>query len=151
MKGLLRELLTRDPTLDALVGLLSYEARVLERMLFRLSECGMLVAAGEHRHIPRAVDEIEDIEDQLSQVEVVRALLVAGLAEQWGVPEDGLDLNRIIGFATDDVARRLESARDVILRLVGQIEEIKSASKELAETRHRSVDRSIRSHASVTG
>jgi hypothetical protein len=84
-----------------------------------------------------------DIEQQLAESDLVRALVVAGLSKQWGVPEASADLNAVITRATPGTAEHLENLRCTIERLVDEIAEIRRRSAGLAAARAKAVGRSL--------
>jgi hypothetical protein len=99
-----------SPTHEDLIGAMLNERRLLERLLFRHAEVGLLIAAGEHRFVVRAIDEAIEVEAELATVELGRAVIAAGLP---GGTNDGT-LTQIASGASPEVASR-------ILRLGGEL------------------------------
>ncbi len=133
--GYLTVLLDHAPSIEALTGVLAHQQRLLERLLFRLNEVALLLAAGEHRFLVRAVDEAEEIEQQLGEADMVRALVVQGLGERWGVPESEMTLEAIIQRAAEGPGRRLTDIKDEMRELVDQIEAVRRDGLTLAAMR----------------
>jgi hypothetical protein len=50
------------PTHQDLIAIMSNQRRLLEQLLFRHAEISMLIAAGEHRFVGRAIDEALEVE-----------------------------------------------------------------------------------------
>ena len=111
---------------DALLSVLSYERRLLEQLLFRTSELTMLIEAGEHRFVQRALEEVQEVEDELGAAEVLRAAVVETLVP--GEPDPTIDdvidhapesqRPALVGLARD--LRRLEAGIEE-QRRVGQV------------------------------
>jgi hypothetical protein len=64
---------------ETLVSVLAYERRLLEQLLFRHAELSLLIGAGEHRFVARAMDEVAAVEDELGATELIRAAVVDSL------------------------------------------------------------------------
>ncbi len=110
------------PDFGGLVSILNYERRLLEQILYRQAQATLLIAAGEHRFVPSAVDEVEAIAGELAATEVVRAAVVEVLA-------DGADteptIEDLLGVAPADVAVKLEDLRTAMSDLLGEIERLR--------------------------
>ncbi len=74
---------------ETLVSVLAYERRLLEQLLFRHAELALLIQAGEHRFVARALDEVASVEDELGATEVIRAAVVESLVPE--MPEPSID------------------------------------------------------------
>ncbi len=95
----------------ALVGLLNREARLLERLIFKLTETELLVAAGESRFMGLILDEVDDVSSDLGGIEVARSMLVADLADALGLDDD-VSLQELIAYAPSDTSPLLIELRD---------------------------------------
>lgn len=119
--------------LTALVGLLNEERRVVERLLFKLAECRMLVQAEEHRFVAMATDEVVDAEEQLGLIEAARAMLVADICELLGVRDDDATLGRLAESAPQHLRGPLEEHAIVLRRLLAEVaDQVRSGSDEFA-------------------
>ncbi|MDH4117537.1 MAG: hypothetical protein OEZ14_12870 [Acidimicrobiia bacterium] len=109
------------PTVDTasfhdLIAVLANERRTLEELLFRHAEISMLIAAGEHRFVGRAIDEALDVESRLAAGELMRAIAVA---EVYG---DDATLAQVLAAAPADAAEHLARLADDMARLVSEVE-----------------------------
>ena len=68
-----------EPTHESLIGVLSHEKRLLERLVYRQSLLTMLLEAGEQAFVARAIDELEYVESELAETEMVRAAVVQAI------------------------------------------------------------------------
>lgn len=130
--GYLTTLIDRAPTVETLGGVLQHQHRLLERLLFRMHEVALLLAAGEHRFIVRAIDEVTEIEQQLGEADMVRALVVNGLAERWGIPKEDLSLAAIVEQVSEESGRRLAELREGMMELVEEVALIRRHGHHLA-------------------
>ncbi|NND83582.1 MAG: hypothetical protein HKN46_00365 [Acidimicrobiia bacterium] len=73
--------LLREPAShEAFVGVLFDELDLLERLLFKSTELSLLVTHGALEHVTPAVEEVVRLEEELCEVEVVRAAIVDSLS-----------------------------------------------------------------------
>ena len=107
-----------SPTYYDLIGLLANERRLLERLLFRHAEISMLVAAGEHRFVGKAIDEAIEVEAELANCDLMRAMVTSALNE------DGQDvsMSELITASPDEFRPALESAFKEMKRLMVQVD-----------------------------
>ena len=107
-----------SPTYHDLIGLLANERRVLERLLFKHAEISMLIAAGEHRFLGRAIDEALEVESDLAACDLMRAVLITGLSEGM----DETDMTTLISKAPGEFEEPLEAIMKDMKRLVTQVD-----------------------------
>jgi hypothetical protein len=107
-----------SPNFHDLVGALTRERQVMERLLFRHAEISMLIAAGEHRFVGRALDEAMIAESELAETDLLRALLTVAI-------EPGLDdvgIETVIAAAPSDVRPNLETLARDMRRIMAQVD-----------------------------
>ena len=131
--------LIRNPGVESLLEVLHQERRVLERLMYRLSEANLLVEARQDRFLALASDDVGYIETQLGEVEILRAILVAGIATTRNVPESELSLREIIQRAQPEHAALLERELEALRDLTQDIDNVKhdisaASSERLAAT-----------------
>ena len=107
-----------SPTHYDLIGLLANERRILERLLFRHAEISMLIAAGEHRFVGRAVDEALEVEMELASCDLTRAVMICGLSER----HDDLTMSDLIAEAPDEFKTQLTELTDEMKRIMAQVD-----------------------------
>ena len=107
-----------SPTYHDLIGLLANERRLLEKLLFRHAEISMLVAAGEHRFVGKAIDEAIEVESELASCDLVRAMMTSALAKSG----EDLSMSELIAHAPDAIKPQLESAAKEMKRLMVQVD-----------------------------
>ncbi len=71
----------------ALADVLSAEVAVLEALHFRVVQAANLAAAGRHRFLAPAADEVLDAIDELAGLELARALVVSDAVAAWGLAD----------------------------------------------------------------
>jgi len=91
----------------ALVGVLSRELTMLERLAFKLTEAQLLVRADEFRFLGAMIDEIDAVEEDLGTFEVARAMLVADITLALGIRGGDLSLRELIPYAPTDLLDHL--------------------------------------------
>lgn len=121
------------PTVEKLLALIAGERKVLEQLLFRLTELELLLAGAEHRFIGKALDEIDHVENDLAMYELSRAIVVETLLPPNAAPT----ANSLLEICTDNP--QLSRMMDDLRRLVAAIEHSRERCKRLAGERAHSV------------
>lgn len=134
----MRERTTATPTVDDLIGAMTHQQRLLERLLFRHAEVAMLIAAGEHRFVPSAIDEALEVEEELGAVDLARAVT----AEALGM---GGTVGEIAMAAADGEARHLLRLSEEMARTLAQVNTYRARAAAWAG------DRATRLSASIAG
>lgn len=122
----------------ALVGLLNREVRLLERLVFKLTETELLTSAGEARFMGLILDEVDDVSTDLGGIEVARAMLVADLANALGVPED-VSLQELVAYAPADTAPMLNELRERMIAAAQDLEQVAAGGSETSQLQLRRV------------
>jgi hypothetical protein len=104
----------------ALVGLLNREARLLERLVFKLTETELLTAAGESRFMGLILDEVDDVTADLGGIEVARAMLVGDLCDALGLGDE-VPLKELIPYAPGDTATLLAELRERLINAANDL------------------------------
>lgn len=104
----------------------------MEQLLYRLTGARLLLEAGEHRFVTRAMDEVQVEVDRLRDVELVRACRVQDLAAMVGVPEEELSLDVLVERTDGPWPRVFDNLRTAFAELAEEIDTAVSANRELA-------------------
>lgn len=129
--------------MDELTRLLEHECQVLEQVRYRTCLALLLLRGDEARFLPRVSDEIHQAVDQLAEVELGRALAVARLAEQLGVPEDELTLTWLIAQTTASISSRLGDLQERLRAGLTDLQEQMSSGTAMASHELTSIRRSL--------
>lgn len=129
-----------EPGIETLLEVLRNERSILGRLNLQLSEAGFLVRASLDRFLVLAADDIGYLEAELGELEMLRAIIVAGLASGLGVPGRDLSLAEIITRVEpkyrDLLVRELELLRHLTREIARAKDSISSlAADRLAATR----------------
>lgn len=117
------------PTIDKLVALLNGERKVLEQLLFRITELELLLAGAEHRFVAKSLDEIDHAENDLAMYELSRAIVVETLLPP-NVPPTATSL---LDICADHP--QLIRALDDLKRLVAAIEHGRERCRRISQER----------------
>jgi hypothetical protein len=128
---------------DELIRLLEHACTRLDHVRYRTSVALLLLRGGETRFLPRAADEIHDAVDQLSHVELLRAAAVSALADELGVPDDQLTLERIITRAPAADASRLRALQERLRTSFTELQELIGSGTVVATSELESIRRSL--------
>jgi hypothetical protein len=133
------------PTHQDLIAIMSNQRRLLEQLLFRHAEISMLIAAGEHRFVGRAVDEALEVETELGAVELLRAMTTIGFAAgPAGGPAGGdVAISQIIAGAPADAAATLGRLADDMGRLIQEVGRYRAQAAAWAGERAEMVSRAV--------
>jgi len=127
--------LIEHPDIDSLLEVLRRERQILDLLEDRYWELGALIASERNRPLASAVKRVADAEHHLGTVEVLRALVVAGIAEVWEVPEHDLSLRAIIERSPQERAATLEDALASFRQTKLAIDRLKTSVAEMARER----------------
>lgn len=132
--------------IDELCDLLRRQAEAATQLERRLRALELVVAAGEQRFVPFALDEVETASEQLASLELTRVLalstaglpvdvsardLVSGVSD----PDAALRLYTVVSAletATDRLFEARERARNVVLRGAEGNQQRQMAANEFA-------------------
>lgn len=128
-----------SPTYYDLIGLLANERRLLERLLFRHAEISMLIAAGEHRFVGRAVDEALEVEAELASCDLTRAMMLVGLTPQG----DDMSMTELIDQAPAEFQAPLGDLTRDMKRIMTQVDRYRREAAAWAGERAEQVRQAI--------
>lgn len=129
--------------MDELLRLLELECRRLEAVRYRASVALLLLRGAETRFLPRAADEVHAAVDELSQVEVLRATVVARIADELGVSEDLLTLSALVRSAPAPTATTLRGLQERLRDTLTELQDIAGASTAFAVAELETIRRSL--------
>ncbi|MGF1666988.1 MAG: hypothetical protein ACFCVC_12040 [Acidimicrobiia bacterium] len=124
------------PTHQDLIAIMSNQRRLLEQLLFRHAEISMLIAAGEHRFVGRAIDEALEVEAELGAVELLRAMTTIGI-------DGDVPISKIIAGAPTDAAAILRRLADDMGRLLEEVARYRTQAATWAGERAEMVARAV--------
>lgn len=111
------------PELRRLVAVLEEERDLLERLLFKLVEARLVVAADERRFVSEAMREVETATETLRVSEARRSVALAELAAAVGTTPDALPFSRLASGAPEPYRTILTELRETFRRLAAEVEE----------------------------
>lgn len=120
-----------SPTYHDLIGMLANERRLLERLLFRHAEISMLIAAGEHRFVGKAIDEAIEAETELASCDLVRAMMTSALVEAG----HDLSMSELIAQAPNELQPQLQASAREMKRLMAQVDRYRTEASHWAGER----------------
>jgi hypothetical protein len=127
------------PSYQDLLAVMSNQRRLLEQLLFRHAEISMLIAAGEHRFVGRAIDEAFEVETDLGATELMRAMVAAALEPIQGDPS----LSELIASAPADIGHQLNKVATDMTRLISEVDRYRKQASEWAGDRATQVAQAV--------
>lgn len=118
--------------LAALAETLHGERRLLERLLFKLVEARLVLAADEARFLPFAMAEVEEVVERVRFGESYRRRAVKELAEAIEEDEERITLSFLASWAPDPYRTMFAEHRDQFMRLTTEIEQASVDNRRLA-------------------
>ena len=106
------------------------ERHLLELLLFKLDEEQLVLAAGRTRWLARATREVEMVLEELRQTELERAVEVARVADDFGLPE-GASLRQLADAAPEPWRGMLTEHREAFLTLTDEVSALTHTNREL--------------------
>jgi hypothetical protein len=113
-------------------SILDQEQSALRRLLYRMKVCTLHLAGGDARFLTRASDDLDEAQRALAGLELSRAVLVAELGAQLGIPEAECTLSTLSAHAPSHLQLAFEGFRNKAAGLVAEIEELSSMSQNVA-------------------
>lgn len=125
--------------MEALMDVLTRERLLAELLVFKLVELRQLLTAGEARFLPWAAEEVERATGALRRAELERAVVVSGLAEERGLPED-VRLGDLVTDVAEPWRTVLVEQADHLRALCTEAADLLTAAGRLAETGLKGID-----------
>lgn len=122
-----------DMSGESLADVLRHEVALLERLVLRLTECNLLLGAGEYRHLPSAIDEVHEVEQELSAAEMVRAIIVDRLVEAEGRQPAEPTLTTILARLPKATGEKIDRLHASLRRLTEEAGRLRALARHLAE------------------
>ncbi len=127
--------LIQQPGIDSLLEILNRERRLLVELEARLGEMAALIASERDLALVSAARQIAKLERQLGTNEVLRAVVVAGIADLWGEPEYDFSLRAIIQRSDPEQAIALRADLDELLEITRSVDSLRLSIVGLARER----------------
>ncbi|WAH99091.1 flagellar protein FlgN [Arthrobacter sp. MMS18-M83] len=121
-----------------LSALLWRERELLDLLTFKLEEEQLLLTAGKSRWLPHGTREVEQVLEHLSKAGLARAVEVAAVAEQWGLPAEA-SLGELASAAPD------EAWADVLSAHLNAMHQQTATIKELRDSNEQFLRAAVRS------
>jgi len=118
--------------LDALETTLDVERRLLESLLFKLTQAKLVLSSGDVRFVAPAMDEVSSVMDTIRDAEAKRAAAVGRVASEWGLPAHQLTLAYLSDHGPEDRRERFSAMRYEFMELTEEIERITRENERLA-------------------
>ncbi|MDF1595973.1 MAG: hypothetical protein P1T08_07745 [Acidimicrobiia bacterium] len=128
-------MLMLQPGVEPLLEILRRERDILESLLARLRQVGELVLSHPDRSLASAARQVSNLEDQLGTTEMMRALIVAGIAEEWHINDYDLSLRTIISRGHPDHAQALGQRLDELVALTNEIDSLRPSLEQSTRER----------------
>jgi hypothetical protein len=135
------DLTIAQPTFEDLIGTMTNQRRLLDKLLFRHAEIAMLIAAGEHRFVSAAIDEALEVETEVGAVDLARAMTADALG-------CGETVTQIAEHAPDHVAERMIGLSEHMARTLAEINTYRARAAGWAGDRSSRLSRAIEAGAS---
>ncbi|VXB81327.1 FlgN family protein [Arthrobacter sp. 9AX] len=121
-----------------LSALLWRERELLDLLTFKLEEEQLLLTAGKSRWLPHGTREVEQVLERLSKAGLARAVEVAAVAQQWGLPADS-SLGELAAAAPDEAwTGILSSHLTAMQRQTAAIQELRDSNEQFLRAAVRS-------------
>lgn len=124
-----------QPGVEPLLEILRRERDILESLLARLRDVGELVVSHPDRSLASVAGQVSNLEDQLGTTEMIRSLIVAGIAGEWRMNEYDLPLRTIISRGHPEHAQALGQRLDELVALTGAIDSLRLSLEQSTRER----------------
>lgn len=137
--------------MEKVAALLTRERLLAELVVFKLLEMRQLLLAGEARFLPWAAEEVERATAALRAAELERAVLVAHVAAELGLPDLEPPLSALTERFDEPWRTVVVEAADGLRAAVREAEEHAAANRALADAGSRRVDELLQRAAPDAG
>src|SRR5438067_7137356 len=115
-----------------LMGKLWVERHTLELLAYKLT-CAKLIMAGDiRRYVAPVLADVERVVDKVRMTELDRGIVLAQVAEEWGVSLSTLTLDYLAQHAPEPARLMFEEHRQAFRQLVAEIEDSALENRRLA-------------------
>jgi hypothetical protein len=121
--------------IEYLLEILRRERNILDDLQSRIRQAGAFMATEREASLADAARQIAEVEQQLGTAEMLRAVVVAGIAERWGIPEYDLSLRSIIKRVPTGQAEVLGRDLDHLREITRSVESLRSSTASVARRR----------------
>jgi hypothetical protein len=118
------------PAFGTLSQTLWRQHQLLESLLYRMEVQHLVLASGHGRWVERAAADVEGTVDVLREEELIRAALVARVAERLGL-DSAASLAELVAAAPEPWSEIFRDHRRAFLELVEQIETTSRTNRDL--------------------
>jgi hypothetical protein len=118
--------------LRTLMGKLWVERHVLELLAYKLVCAKLVMAADLRRYVGPALAGVQQVVEKVQVAELDRAITLAQLGEEWGMPPAALTLSYLAENAPEPARTMLEEHAQAFRRLISEIEETAAENRKLA-------------------
>lgn len=140
----------RGAALPALADTVWAERALVERLLYKLTSARLLLAADERRFVGAAMQEVEEVLDDLWSAEQRRTDALGQVAADWGVPVEELTLRRLADRAQEPWASMFDDHHGAFLALARDIDQAALDNRRLASAGLSALRRSMSELAGPT-
>ena len=106
------------------------ERQLLELLLFKLEEEQLLLAAGRTRWLAHATREVEGVLEELKHAELARAVEVARVADELGIPSES-SLRELAAAVPPPWDEILNDHREAFLKAAEEVVGLANTNREL--------------------
>jgi flagellar biosynthesis/type III secretory pathway chaperone len=126
-----------------LSALLWRERELLDLLTFKLEEEQLLLTAGKSRWLPHGTREVEQVLEHLSKAGLARAVEVAAVAVQWGLPAES-SLNTLASSAPEEAwADVLSSHLNAMQQQTATIKQLRDSNEQFLRAAVRSTQETM--------
>jgi len=118
---------------DELIGLLTRERLLLERLLFRATELRLLLGHSDPRFIAWASADLSSASDALRDAELRRAVVFTQLADKMGWPPEAFDWERLVTVSEEPHTTILLELRGALATLAAELRSQLTMIRQLGE------------------
>ena len=138
--------MNQHPYTDALrtlLGKLWVERHTLELLAYKLT-CAKLIMAGDiRRYVAPALAGVEHVVDKVRVAELDRSIVLAEVADDWGVPMSMLTLDYLAQNAPEPARTMFEEHQQSFRQLVAEIEDTALENRKLATSSLRGIQAAL--------
>jgi hypothetical protein len=131
-----------DEVLSDLSTVLWRERQLLELLVFKLEEEGLLLGADKTRWVNHASREVEIVLEQLRAMEVLRSIKLQAVASELGV-ESFPGLRALCTACLEPWSSIFTRHRQAFLDLTGEVRELSGRNRELLAQGRDAADRAL--------
>ncbi|MFY0407001.1 flagellar protein FlgN [Solicola sp. PLA-1-18] len=137
-------------SMEELSSVLWHERELLDLLVYKLETEQLILASGRTRHLGRAAREVETVLDEIRAAELSRAVGLAAVVAQLGLPDDP-SLRQLVELVPEPWSSILADHHESFTTAMAEITTLAESNRDLLSAGHRAIRETLAAMQDVDG